>query len=185
MFDDIWQVMSENQRPLVIWFTGLSGSGKTTLASHLQASLLKKGFKTYLLDGDVLRTGLNVDLGFSAPDRTENIRRAAEVARLFSQAGFIVLATFISPFEKDRIKAKEIIGSDFLEVFVECPIEICEKRDPKGLYKKARAGMIKDFTGISSPYEHPTKPAIVISTGSLSLHMALSHLESEVYKLIM
>lgn len=144
-----------------MWFTGLSGSGKSTIATALHASLLSKGVRTYMLDGDVLRTGLCSDLGFSAEDRKENIRRIAEVARLLADAGLVVLVSAISPFEVDRERAKEIharAGLRFFEVYMDTPLSVCESRDPKGLYKKARAGQIPQFTGIDSPYEAPKNP---------------------------
>ena len=166
-------MLSSNERseikshlPAVIWFTGLSGSGKTTLANAVELELNRR-FKahTYLLDGDNIRTGLNADLGFSEKDREENIRRIGEVAKLFVDAGLIVLTSFISPFRRDResVKSKLPAGT-FLELYVDCPLTICEKRDPKGLYGKARKGEIKDFTGIDSPYEEPLEPALVLHT---------------------
>ena len=165
---------------MVIWFTGLPGSGKTTLAVELNRILSEKGFNTYVLDGDALRKGLNADLGFSDYDRSENIRRAAEVARILALEGFIVLATFISPFQKDRKKARVILGSHYVEVFVNCPLEVCELRDPKGMYRKARNGDIREFTGISSPYEIPVAPDIVISTGHSSVKDSLAVLQKEI-----
>ncbi|HMP99105.1 MAG TPA: adenylyl-sulfate kinase [Cyclobacteriaceae bacterium] len=153
------------QKPLLIWFTGLSGSGKSTLAAQLEAALFEKGFKTYLLDGDNIRSGLNKDLGFTDEARVENIRRIAEVSKLFVDAGLILLSAFISPFRADRYQVKSIVGeNNFMEVFVDCPIEVCEQRDVKGLYKRARAGEVKNFTGIDSPYEAPLQPAISIPT---------------------
>lgn len=153
------------QQPLVIWFTGLSGSGKTTLSDSLNNVLLRKGYFTKEFDGDVIRTGLNSDLGFSEADRKENIRRIAEVAKMFSDSGLIVLCSFISPTHEVREMARNIIGPDrFVEVFVNCPIEICELRDVKGLYKKYRLGLIKNFTGFDSPYEAPLHPEIEIRT---------------------
>lgn len=153
------------QKPLLIWFTGLSGSGKSTLAVQLEAALFEKGFKTYLLDGDNIRSGLNKDLGFTDEARVENIRRIAEVSKLFVDAGLILLSAFISPFRADRYQVKSIVGeNNFMEVFVDCPIEVCEQRDVKGLYKRARAGEVKNFTGIDSPYEAPLQPAISIPT---------------------
>lgn len=158
------------QRPLVIWFTGLSGSGKSTLAVQLEANLAARGYKTYLLDGDNIRTGLNKDLSFSDDGRIENIRRIGEVAKLFVDAGIIVLTAFISPFRSDREHARQIIGSNsFMEVYVDCPIEVCEQRDVKGLYKKARTGEVANFTGIDSPYEAPDRPDLIIKTSELSV----------------
>ncbi|BAT71072.1 adenylylsulfate kinase [Thermosulfidibacter takaii ABI70S6] len=155
----------KNQKGCVLWFTGLSGSGKSMIANEVEYRLNKMGFHTYLLDGDNIRHGLNQDLGFSAKDRSENIRRIAEVVKLFVDAGIIVLTAFISPFIKDREQAKDIIGKDrFIEIFVDTPLEECIKRDPKGLYKKALRGEIRDFTGIDSPYERPNNPDIHIKT---------------------
>ena len=155
---------------LTFWFTGLSGSGKSSIAKALEQKLYAQGRLVYRLDGDNLRFGLNRDLGFSRQDRTENIRRAAEVARLLNQAGVSVICSFISPFEKDRSEAKEIVGTDsFVEVFVDTPLEVCESRDPNGLYKKARAGEIREFTGISSPYEEPAKPDVVLPTADCEI----------------
>lgn len=158
----------------VIWFVGLSGSGKSTLAGNVESVLHKKGYKTYILDGDNLRLGLNSDLGFSKRDRAENIRRVAEVARLFNEAGTIVLSAFISPLESDRNLARKIIGVDnFIEVFVHCPISVCEKRDVKGLYAKARKGLLPNFTGIDSPFEPPKQPDIIIKTKVESMKISL------------
>ena len=149
----------------VIWLVGLSGSGKSTLAGNIETVLHQKGYKTYLLDGDNVRLGLNNDLGFSSKDRTENIRRIAEVARLFNEAGIIVLSAFISPLESDRNQARELIGvENFIEIFVHCPLHICEKRDVKGLYAKARKGLLPNFTGIDAPFENPRQPDLTIST---------------------
>ena len=163
------RIKIKNHKPACIWFTGLSGSGKSTLAEGVEYELNKRGVHTFLLDGDVIRQGLNKDLGFSNEDRTENIRRIAEVSKLFTDAGLIVLTAFISPFKKDRDFARSLHGSDgFIEVFIDCSLDECEKRDPKGLYKKARTGEIKDFTGISSPYEVPKNPEIKIANGNSS-----------------
>ena len=149
----------------VIWLVGLSGSGKSTLAGNIEAILHQKGYKTYLLDGDNVRLGLNNDLGFSSKDRTENIRRIAEVARLFNEAGIIVLSAFISPLAADRAQAQRLIGSEnFIEIFIDCPLHVCEKRDVKGLYAKARKGLIPNFTGIDAPFENPKQPNLTIST---------------------
>jgi adenylylsulfate kinase len=152
------------QKSPVIWLTGLSGSGKSTIANELAIKLQQEGKLAYILDGDNVRMGLNKDLGFSDNDRKENIRRIAEVAKLLSDAGVIVITAFISPFREEREKAKEITGRDnFIEVFVRTSLETCEKRDPKGLYKKARAGEIPMFTGIDSPYEEPLNYDIMVS----------------------
>ena len=151
----------------VIWFTGLSGSGKSTIANAVDEVLNGRGLSTYILDGDNIRMGLNKDLGFSPEDRKENIRRIANVAKLFADSGKIVLTAFISPYEEDRQMAREIIGDDYVEVFVDTPLDECEKRDPKGLYKKARAGEIKGFTGIDAPYESPTKAEVRLNNLSI------------------
>ena len=149
----------------VIWFTGLSGSGKSTIAVELQAQLFERGCHVYVLDGDNIRHGLNKDLGFSPEDREENIRRIGEVAKLFADSGSLVLTAFISPYRQDRDKVRALVKKgDFLEVFVNTPLDICEKRDPKGMYKKARSGEIKQFTGISAPYEEPANPEITVHT---------------------
>ncbi len=152
------------QKGAVLWFTGLSGSGKSTVASSLEKRLHDMGKLTYTLDGDNVRHGLNSDLGFSDEDRVENIRRIGEISKLFVDAGVITIATFVSPFREDRQKVRDLLGKDFVEIYIDCPIEVCEKRDPKGIYKKARAGEIKHFTGIDSPYESPINPEIVVST---------------------
>ncbi|MGE5491207.1 MAG: adenylyl-sulfate kinase [Actinomycetota bacterium] len=154
------------QQPATVWLTGLSGSGKSTLAFALEKELIDRGRAAYVLDGDNVRHGLNRDLGFSAEDRTENIRRIAEVARLFNDAGLFVIAAFISPYRQDRGAAREIIGSEhFLETYLCTDIGVCEQRDPKGLYRKAREGTIPDFTGISAPYEPPENPELTLDTG--------------------
>jgi adenylyl-sulfate kinase len=150
---------------LVVWFTGLSGSGKSTLANEIEIELNKREIRTYILDGDNLRKGLNKDLSFSDNDRKENIRRVAEVSKILMDAGTVVLSAFITPFENDRELIKLLIGSDhFIEIFVDCPLEVCEKRDTKGLYEKARNGEILNFTGISSAYEIPKQPNLTINT---------------------
>jgi adenylyl-sulfate kinase len=154
-----------NQKPCVLWFTGLSASGKSTIANAVELELFKRGRKTYLLDGDNVRHGLNKDLGFTEIDRIENIRRIGEVSKLFVDAGLITLTAFISPFKSDRQIARSLVKYDeFIEVFVDTPLEVCEQRDPKGLYKKARDGAIKNFTGIDSPYERPENPEIHVKT---------------------
>ena len=155
-----------NQHPSrVLWFTGLSGSGKSTVANATERVLHDMGLQTYILDGDNVRMGLNKDLGFSPEDRTENIRRITEVAKLFADSGSVILTAFISPYREDRDKAREIISTeDFIEVFVSADLSVCESRDPKGLYKKARAGEIKGFTGIDAPYEAPLNPELIVET---------------------
>lgn len=153
-----------NQKGFLIWFTGLSGSGKSTIASALEQKLWSLGKLTYLLDGDNVRHGLNGDLGFTAEDRKENIRRIQEVGKLFVDAGVITLTSFISPFEEDRQKIKSELGEDMIEIFIHCRIEVCENRDPKGLYKKVRKGELSNFTGIHSPYEDPKNPDLQIES---------------------
>jgi adenylylsulfate kinase len=158
------------QRSKVVWFTGLSGSGKSTLASALEKVLYQQGYLSKLLDGDNIRTGINSNLGFSEEDREENIRRIAEVCKLFLNCGVITIAAFISPTNKIREQAMSIIGEEnFIEIFVNPPLEICEKRDTKGLYAKARKGEIKDFTGISSPFEAPENPTLDIDTSAFTV----------------
>lgn len=162
-------------RSVVLWFSGLSGSGKSTLAHAVEECLHQMGLRTFVLDGDNVRHGLCSDLGFSASDRGENIRRVAEVARLFVEAGVITLTAFISPFATDREAAKALFpAADFLEIFCDCPLEICEQRDPKGLYRRARAGEIAHFTGLSSPYEAPLNPDLSVPTGACSLDEAVA-----------
>ena len=159
-----------NQKSCVLWFTGLSGSGKSTIANAVEDELFKRGITTYLLDGDNVRHGLNKDLGFSELDRIENIRRVGEVSKLFVDSGLIVLTAFISPFKSDRQIARSLVEYDeFVEIFVDTPLEVCESRDPKGLYKKARAGAIKNFTGINSPYEKPEDNEIDLKTDELTV----------------
>ncbi len=148
----------------VLWFTGLSGSGKSTLAAKLETILHKKQILTYLLDGDNIRKHLNQDIGYSLKDRKENLRRIAEITKLFYDAGLYVLVSSISQFKKEREFARDLIGDNFIEIFVNCPLDICEKRDPKGLYKKLREGKIEYFTGITIPYEKPTNPEIIVNT---------------------
>lgn len=156
---------NNGHRSVILWFTGLSGAGKSTIAHALEEQLYQLGANTYVLDGDNVRHGLCGDLGFSDADRNENIRRIGELAKLFIDAGVIALTAFISPFQADRQQARELVpDGDFIEIHVKCPLEVCETRDPKGLYKKARAGLIKGYTGISSPYEIPENPEIVIDT---------------------
>ena len=161
---------SYNYKSCVIWFTGLSAAGKSTLANALTARLHLLGVKSYILDGDNIRHGLNKNLGFSPEDRKENIRRIGEVAKLFVDAGLIAMTAFISPYKEDRNDARKLLKEDeFIEVFVKCSLLECEKRDPKGIYKKARSGEIKEFTGISAPYEDPENPEIVLETDKMSL----------------
>lgn len=157
------------QKSIVIWMVGLSGSGKSTLARALENSLHEEGFLTQLLDGDNMRTGINNNLGFSPEDRTENIRRAAETAKLFMNAGLVTICSFISPTDDIRKMAKEIIGDGYVEVYVDCPVEVCEERDVKGLYAKARKGEIPDFTGISAPFDVPKSPEVAVDTANQSL----------------
>lgn len=159
-------------QPCLLWYTGLSGSGKSTIANAVDRLLFDAGCHTYLLDGDNVRHGLNRDLGFDAASRVENIRRITEVSRLMLDAGLIVGTAFISPFIADRAQAKALAGSAFIEVFVDTPLSVCEQRDPKGLYKKARAGEIAHFTGISSPYEAPPSPDIHLQTAELTIEQA-------------
>jgi adenylylsulfate kinase len=157
-------------RGAVIWFTGLSGSGKSTIAHSVEEQLFQKGCHTYTFDGDNVRHGLCSDLGFTEDDRHENIRRISEMTRLFLDAGVIALTAFISPTRQDRDKVKRLIGEqDYLEVYCECPLEVCEQRDVKGLYRRARAGEIKNFTGISAPYEVPEHPDLILRTGDLTI----------------
>jgi adenylylsulfate kinase len=158
-----------NQKGVLIWTTGLSGSGKSTIAYTLEHALVQRGHLAYVLDGDNVRHGLNKNLGFSAEDREENIRRIGEVAKLFADTGVITITAFISPYRKDRDINRELLGEgNFVEVYCQAPLEICESRDPKGLYKKARAGEIKGFTGIDDPYEEPLNPEMLIQTEQTS-----------------
>ncbi len=160
------RVSVPGQRAITIWLTGLSGAGKSTLSLQLREALSARGMTAATIDGDALRHGLSRDLGFTPADRTENIRRAAELARLFNDQGFVVIAALISPYRRDRALARSIVGaSRFVEVFVSTPLAICEARDPKGLYRRARAGELAGLTGIDSPYERPTSPAMVVDTG--------------------
>jgi len=178
------RVQQKQQKPCILWFTGLSGAGKSTLANAVDAELYQRDRHTYLLDGDNVRHGLNKDLGFSDTDRIENIRRIGEASKLFVDAGLIVLSAFISPFRSDRQLVRELVSDgQFVEVYVATPIEVCEQRDPKGLYKKARQGDIKNFTGIDSPYEEPDAPEIYVNTAELGIPEAVSqvmaYLESQ------
>lgn len=170
-----------NQNPKLIWFTGLSGSGKSTISERLEQKLFEDGYSTYALDGDNVRVGINKDLSFSSKDRQENIRRIAEISNLLLDAGLIICASFISPFEKDRALVKEIVGiENYLEIYLSTPLKTCEKRDVKGFYKKAREGKILEFTGVSSPYEVPKAPNLVIDTSELSIESAVN----EIYKFV-
>ena len=174
----------KQQKPCLLWYTGLSGSGKSTIANAVDALLFNRGYHTYLLDGDNVRHGLNGDLGFSDEDRIENIRRISEVSKLFVDAGIIVATAFISPFASDRAMARAKLNAGaFIEVFIDTPIAVCEQRDPKGLYKKARAGEIKDFTGIDSSYDEPQSAELHIKTEQLSVlqcaQLVVDHLISQ------
>lgn len=164
-----------NHKGILIWFTGISGSGKSTLAGMLEYVLHQKGIHTYILDGDNVRSGLNNDLDFSDEDRVENIRRIAELAKLFVDSGLVVMASFISPFKSERALARDLVGKEnFVEVFVDCNLETAEERDVKGLYKKARAGIIPNFTGISSPYERPEDADVVVNSSTEPKEESLS-----------
>lgn len=175
------RIEKNGHKPKLIWFTGLSGSGKSSLANALEQQLHNRGLNTYILDGDNIRSGLNKDLDFTELSRKENIRRIAEVSKLFVDAGIVVLTAFISPFRENRRFARELVGEEhFIEVFVDCPLEVCESRDVKGLYAKARAGLIPDFTGITSPFEEPENPDIVVKTDELSLEDSLKILIDKV-----
>jgi len=163
----------KNQKPCILWFTGLSGSGKSTIANAVESKLLALQKHTYILDGDNIRLGLNKGLGFSDEERVENIRRIGEVAKLFVDSGLIVLTAFISPFKQDRQSVRELVEKgEFIEIFVDTPLSVCESRDPKGLYKKARSGKIASFTGISSVYEEPDQAEIHIQTDKMSIDEA-------------
>ena len=164
-----------NHKSVILWFTGLSGSGKSTLAHAVEEELYQKKCRTYVMDGDNVRHGLCGDLGFSDEDRKENIRRIGNVAKLFLDAGTIVLTAFISPFHEDRETVRNLVlPGDFLEIYCNAPLDVCEQRDVKGIYKKAREGIIKDFTGISSPYEAPLNPELVVNTGKDSLNQCVA-----------
>ncbi|RMH50374.1 MAG: adenylyl-sulfate kinase [Zetaproteobacteria bacterium] len=163
-------------RGMMLWLTGLSGSGKSTLAHATERRLHEMGLHTYVLDGDNVRHGLCGDLGFSAVARRENIRRISEVGRLFVDAGLVVFSAFISPFRSDRRQARRLLGDDFIEIYCDSPLEVCESRDIKGLYRRARAGEIRDFTGISSPYEPPERPELVIDTATMSVEESVERI---------
>jgi len=176
----------KNQKPCMLWFTGLSGSGKSTIANAVETKLYELQKHTYLLDGDNVRMGLNKGLGFGDADRVENIRRIGEVSKLFVDAGLMVLTAFISPFEKDREMVRNLVqDGEFIEIFVDTPLETCEQRDPKGLYKKAKIGEIPNFTGISSPYEAPKNAEIIIKTDELDINecanKVIKYLEKQGY----
>lgn len=175
-----------NQKGVTIWLTGLSGSGKSTIAVELEHALIENRHQAYILDGDNIRHGLNKNLGFSPEDRTENIRRIGEVAKLFTDAGIITITAFISPYREDRDAVRKLLNNgEFIEVYVKCPLDVCEERDTKGLYKKARAGEVKDFTGISAPYEEPLNPELTIDSSKLtveeSTRTVLNYLEEKGY----
>jgi len=168
---------NKNQKPCLLWFTGLSGSGKSTIANALDVALHQRGYHTFLLDGDNVRHGLCKDLGFSNDDRVENIRRIGEVSKLFADAGLIVLSAFISPFTSDRRLVRNLFpAGEFVEVFMDTPLNTCEERDPKGLYEKARAGEIKHFTGIDSPYEKPERPEVRLDTSIMDVDQCVESL---------
>ena len=161
---------------LVVWFTGLSGSGKSTLAHAVEEALFQGGIRTFVFDGDNVRHGLCSDLGFSDADRSENLRRIGEMTKLFTEAGVVALTAFISPFREDRERVRSLLPhGDFLEVYCKCDLSVCETRDVKGLYKRARAGEIKDFTGISSPYEEPLAPELVVDTANQTIEASVAH----------
>ncbi|MCF6154325.1 MAG: adenylyl-sulfate kinase [Candidatus Brocadia sp.] len=174
------------QKGVTIWLTGLSGSGKSTIAVELEHALLENKHLAYILDGDNIRHGLNKNLGFSPEDRTENIRRIGEVAKLFTDANMITITAFISPYRQDRDNVRKLLkDGEFVEIYVKCPLEVCEQRDTKGLYKKARAGEVKEFTGISAPYEEPLHPELMIDTSKMtveeSTRIVLNYLEGKGY----
>ena len=176
-----------NHKSCVVWFTGLPSSGKSTIAGEVEHQLNAKGMRTYLLDGDNVRHGLNNNLGFSPQDREENIRRIGEVAKLFVDAGMITFVAFISPYRKDRERARNILeDGEFVEVYVKCPVDICEQRDPKGQYQKAKKGEIKEFTGISAPYEEPLDPEIVLETDRFAVEESVKKIIDylEIWKII-
>ncbi len=177
LLDKATRSQIKEQNPCLLWFTGLSGAGKSTIANIVEKKLNARHKHTYLLDGDNVRHGLNRDLGFTDEDRIENIRRVGEVAKLFVDAGIITIASFISPFRSDRRLVRELVDPDeFIEVFVSAPLELCEKRDPKGLYKRARAGEISHFTGIDSPYETPEHEHIILDTSELTAEQSADQL---------
>jgi adenylylsulfate kinase len=166
--------LANGHKAACLWFTGLSGSGKSTLANHVEQELFHQGIKTFILDGDNIRNGLNKGLTFTEQDRIENVRRIGEVAKLMCDAGLVIIATFITPFRRERQSLRNLLGESFYEIFVDTPLEVCEQRDVKGLYKKARSGEISNFTGISSPFEPPTSPDIYIDTANQSLEHSVN-----------
>jgi adenylylsulfate kinase len=175
-----------DQKGVAIWLTGLSGSGKSTIAVELEHALIENKHQAYILDGDNIRHGLNKNLGFSPEDRTENIRRIGEVAKLFTEANIITIAAFVSPYREDRDNVRKLLDhGEFIEIYVQCSLEVCEARDTKGLYKKARTGEVKDFTGISAPYEEPLNPELTIDSSKLSVEEStraiLNYLEEKGY----
>jgi adenylylsulfate kinase len=175
-----------NQKGVTIWLTGLSGSGKSTIAVELEHALIENKHQAYILDGDNIRHGLNKNLGFSPEDRTENIRRIGEVSKLFTEANIITIAAFVSPYREDRENVRKLLDDGgFVDIYVKCSLEVCEERDTKGLYKKARAGEVKDFTGISAPYEEPLDPELTIDSSKLSIEEStrtiLNYLEAKAY----
>lgn len=175
------RISSKGHSSFVLWFTGLSGSGKSTVASAVEKALHDSGIHTYLLDGDSVRNGINKDLTFSQEDRKENLRRIGEIAKLFIDAGVVVLAAFVSPYKMDRLMVRNTVeDSNFVEIFVNTPLEVCEERDVKNLYAKARKGLIKDFTGVNAPYEEPEQPDIKIDTSVMSLDDSVKKIISEI-----
>jgi len=173
------RIRLNKHKSMILWFTGLSGSGKSTLASILEEKLYCLGIRTYILDGDNIRTGLNKDLDFSKESREENIRRISEVAKLFVDAGLVVMTAFISPYRRDRYLARQLVAKEeFIEIYVRCPLKVCEERDVKGFYKKARQGMVKQFTGIDSPYEEPETPEIIIETDKITIEESVNNIIS-------
>ena len=170
----------KKHKSILVWLCGLSGSGKSTVAAETEKKLFENDYHTYILDGDNMRMGLNKDLDFSREDRKENIRRIAEVGKLFVDAGVIVLTAFISPFRKERNMTKELLGNDYLEIYVNSPLEVCEQRDVKGLYKKARSGQIKNFTGIDSPFEAPENPDLELKTYKEPLDVSAEKLYNQI-----
>lgn len=171
------QEKQSGHRSVALWFTGLSGSGKSTISNAFQKKLFENGHRVYLLDADNLRHGLNSNLGFSLEDRSENIRRVGEVSKLFVDAGVIIMAALISPLRQDRTQIRNLFSAgDFVEIFVQCSLETCQRRDPKGLYQKALNGEIKEFTGISSPYEEPLNPEVIVDSETMSINECVDHL---------